>query len=303
MFGYVRPHKGELLVREYEEYKAVYCTLCREMGKHYGVLSRMALSYELTYYTMLALDLEGAKPQLRKGRCVVNPTKKCSFICEGNEAYHKGAALTVMMTYQKLKDNMDDDGFFGKLGAMALMPFVKGPYNKAKKDFPFMAEAIEEMMKAQRQAEMENAGIDACCDPVAKALSIIFSELAGDDQRKKLILSQWGYFLGRWIYLIDAADDLPKDLEEGSFNPLKKKFGLENEKKIPEDRRDEIDNECNSILNNNVAMLNSAVNLMDLGRYKNILENVSMKGMAEVQREILFLHIHDRKKKRLGNES
>lgn len=302
MFGYVRPHKGELLVKEYEAYKAVYCTLCRELGKHYGALSRMALSYDLTYYAMLALDLEGAKPQLRKGRCVVNPAKKCNYICEGQTAYHKAAALTVMMTYQKLRDNLDDEGFFGQFAAAILMPFVKGPYKKAAKDFPFMAEAIEEMMKAQRQAELDSAGIDACCDPVAKALSVIFAEL-GDDERKKLILSQLGYFLGRWIYAIDAADDLPKDLKEGSFNPLIKKFGLENSKEIPEDRRDEIDNECNSILNNNVAMINSAVNLLELGIYKNILENVSMKGMAEVQREILFLHIHDRKKKRLGNEA
>lgn len=29
MFGYVRPFKGEMLVKEYDAYKGVYCQLCR----------------------------------------------------------------------------------------------------------------------------------------------------------------------------------------------------------------------------------------------------------------------------------
>ena len=298
MFGYVRPLKGELLVREYEEYKAVYCTLCDEIGRNYGRRMRMALSYDLTFYTMLALDLENAAPKLKKGRCVVNPTKRCNFICQGDLAYKKGAALTVLMTYHKIRDNIADEGFFSRLGGRMLLPFVRGPAKKAKADFPFMAEAIEKMMAEQQEVEKtDKPSIDACCEPTATALSTIFRELAGDKSQSKLILSQLGYFLGRWIYTMDAADDLKKDLKDKAFNPFIDRLGLRNVEEVPESDGSRIDNECNETLNNNVAMINSAMNLLELNRYSNIINNVTQKGLAEIQREILFLHIKEKKKK------
>lgn len=298
MFGYVRPLKGDLLVKEYDAYKAVYCTLCKEMGEHYGVFSRLSLSYDMTYYAILALDLSGETSKVRRGKCVVNPAKKCNFICEGCDIYKKAAALTVLMTYHKLRDNISDESFLKKNGARAMMIPVKGPMKKAAQDYPFFAQVLQEMMEAQTAVEKEeNPSIDACCEPTAAALSKIFAELAGEDRKKEVILSQLGYFFGRWVYTMDAADDLEKDLEEGAFNPFIKKLGLEGCKEIPAERKKEIENECNSVLNSNVAMINSAVNLLDLGDYKNIIENVSMKGMAEVQREILFLHVHAKNKR------
>ena len=69
MFGYVRPHRGELLVREYQQYKAVYCQLCRQLGKDYGVLARLTLSYDCTFYAMLALGTQGDRVSRRRGRC------------------------------------------------------------------------------------------------------------------------------------------------------------------------------------------------------------------------------------------
>ena len=73
MFGYVRPYKPELLVREYDQYKAVYCELCRVLGKEYGVMARFALSYDCAFYAMLALS--GEQVEERRGRCVCNPLK------------------------------------------------------------------------------------------------------------------------------------------------------------------------------------------------------------------------------------
>lgn len=298
MFGYIRPNKGELKVKEFDQYKGVYCTLCKEIGTHYGRVMRMALSYDLTYYTMLALDLSQAKPCMKKGKCVVNPTKKCNYICLGEEAYKKGAALTVLMTYHKIRDNIKDESFFKALGARCLLPWVSGSAKKAKKDFPFMANAVENMMIEQEAVEKtENPSLDACCDPTAKALSEIFKELGAGDKDKELVLSQLGYFLGRWVYTMDASDDLAKDMKDSSFNPFIDKLGLAGLKIIPEDRQREIDEECNQSLNGNVAMINSAMNLLDLNIFGNIITNITEQGLAEVQREILFLHIKKREGK------
>ena len=58
MFGYVRIAKGELRVWEYETYKTVYCSLCRRLGKTYGVFARLTLSYDFTFLAVLALSLK-----------------------------------------------------------------------------------------------------------------------------------------------------------------------------------------------------------------------------------------------------
>ena len=58
MFGYIRPNKPELLVKEYDLYKSAYCGLCKRMGKDYGRLSRLALSYDGTFLAMLSMRSE-----------------------------------------------------------------------------------------------------------------------------------------------------------------------------------------------------------------------------------------------------
>ena len=79
MFGYVRVYKEELRVREYETYRGVYCTLCRALGKRYGVFARLILSYDMTFFAIVRLSADGVVPSFRPGRCPFNPTKKCNY--------------------------------------------------------------------------------------------------------------------------------------------------------------------------------------------------------------------------------
>ena len=117
MFGYVRPFKGEMLVKEYDAYKGVYCQLCRALGKYYGFPMRLTLSYDCTLYAMLALNQRDADVKAEKKRCCCNPMKKCTYVCPANEdvfaeeAFHKAAALSIIMTVHKLRDTAaDEDG-------------------------------------------------------------------------------------------------------------------------------------------------------------------------------------------------
>ncbi len=302
MFGYVRPFKSMLLVCELDEYKAVYCTLCKTLGKKYNPVTRMMLNYDLTFYTMLALDGEKLCPKVVKGRCVVNPLKPCNYINTDSVAYHKGAALTVLMTYHKLLDNIHDDSFLKSLVSRFLLLFIKGSAKKAGKDFPELSTALETMTKAQTEVELlENPSIDACCEPTANCLSSVFSDLAKSDSQKQ-VLSQLGYFLGRWIYTMDAADDLKDDLKSNSFNPLRQHFNIKGET-IDETTQKNIETEVNQMLNNNVAMLLPALNLVDTHRYESIMNNILSKGLAQIQKEILFLHIRDKERKKKHDRS
>ena len=42
MFGYVRPFKPYMRMFEYDIYKAVYCGLCKDMGRRYGFVTPLA---------------------------------------------------------------------------------------------------------------------------------------------------------------------------------------------------------------------------------------------------------------------
>lgn len=299
MFGYVRPYKPELLVKEYGQYKAIYCQLCRVLGKEYGPVARLALSYDCAFYAMLAMSVAGERVEERRGRCVCNPLKACTYLPSPGESYKKAAALCVLLTYHKLRDDCLDEGFFSSLGSRLLLPLVSRKAKKAAGRYPEMARAAAEAMEGQRAAEQEGAGVDRCAEPTANLLKELFGELAGCGGRQRPALESFGYYLGRWVYLMDAADDLLEDMRKGSFNPFIGRLGLEGKKELSEEERKAADTACNEALNATAAQLMLAANLIEPGPFGPIIMNVAEKGLGEVQREILFLHVKEKPRREL----
>ena len=111
MFGYVKAYKPELRIKEFEFYKAVYCSLCRDLGKKYGIVSRFSLSYDFTFLALLQMSLVGGCAPTERKRCVCNPLKKCNYLCSGGLPEMPIAAAEIML-YSKLNDNIADEGFF-----------------------------------------------------------------------------------------------------------------------------------------------------------------------------------------------
>lgn len=297
MFGYVRPFKSELLVREYDQYKAAYCQLCLALKDHYGRAASFTLSYDCTFYALLMLSTREARLSLHHGRCVMNPLKRCDFLESDGEAYHKAAALSVLLTYHKLRDNLEDDSFFKSLGSRLFLPFVSRKARKAAEEYPFLAQEAQKAMDGQRQAEENAGGVDACAEPTANLLAALFRELACDSLQGAA-LERFGYFLGRWVYLMDAADDLLDDLKEGAFNPFIPRLGLSGKTELTPQEREAADQACNQTLNATAAQMLLAFNLVELRNFGPILENVVTKGLPEIQREILFLHIREKRRGR-----
>lgn len=298
MFGYVRPFKSELLVRQYDQYKASYCQLCRALKEHYGWLASFTLSYDCTFYALLMLSTREEKLSLHHGRCVMNPLKKCYFLCASGEAYHKAAALSVLLTYHKLRDNLEDDSFWKSLGSRAFLPFVSRKAKRAAQEYPFLAQEAQKAVQGQAQAEKSGAGVDACAEPTAHLLAALFREVGGDNASQAMVLERFGYFLGRWIYLMDAADDLLDDLKEGAFNPFIPRLGLTGKTELSPEERKAADQAMNQALNATAAQMVLTMNLLELQNFGPILENVVHKGLPEIQREILFLHVREKKRRR-----
>ena len=283
MFGYVRIYKPELKMAEFEHDQGVYCSLCKQLGKRYGVMARMTLSYDFTFLAVFRMALSDTCTGFKKGRCTFNPLKKRTCCCENTHVEFAADAATLLM-YHKLKDNMADNGFFHSLPARLLLPFASRAKKKAAKAYPELAAHIQTCM--DRQAELETsktASLDAAAEPSAMMLAYL-ARMGAADEREEKIRDRFGYCLGRWIYLVDAAEDLPEDLENGSYNPYILVRGLEKgDIQAVKDTREY----ARFTLNACLAECLAAYNLLHVRRFDGILRNILELGMPAAQKEAL----------------
>lgn len=275
MFGYLQIQKSELRVREYEAYKSVYCGLCKQMGKDYSFLSRFSLSYDCTFYVMLLMATARSCDGFRDGRCRFNPLKKCSFARCKDDAYSKASAFSVISAYYKVIDNINDSGFFKILLCRLVKPFFSRWRKKASKKYPELERYVSEMMTLQSEAEhKKDCCIDEAAHPTGYMIGSVFA-LEAKDELEKRVYYEFGYHIGRWIYLVDAADDIEKDKKHNCFNPFLKN-GLET-------RTQE---EITAILNQSLARAYEAYNLLEIIDFKGILDNMMVLGFPASQNRI-----------------
>ncbi|MDP4119655.1 MAG: DUF5685 family protein [Bacillota bacterium] len=286
MFGYIKPCKPEMRYKEFELYKAVYCGLCKQLKKDFGMFASLILSYDCTFLALNALALSETAPKAGVERCKANPIKKCNFCEDRDDSLKMAAAFSVLSAYYKLKDDLQDENFFKKVAVLLAFPFVSHWRKKALKNYEQIDIILQKMQQSQDALEKDkDICIDAACDPTAQMLGKTMCLLSKDEKHEK-IFYEYGYFLGRWIYLIDAADDIEKDKKCNRFNPLI----------VPTENitNEERSNYINEMLNASVARMISAFNLIDFKFYNNILENIILLGLPEMQKNVLFKTVKKR---------
>lgn len=272
MFGYIRIAKPELKIKEYETYKAVYCTLCRTLGKDYGIWTRFTLSYDFTFLALLNMSLSDGCDRVERKHCVCNPLKKCNY-CKNDEKIKMPAAAAMIMVYYKLLDNIKDEKGIKKLGFLALKPLFSHAHEKAARLYPKVEEIIREYIAEQSALENENCTeLDRAADPTAKALSALL-QLCSEDLTQKRVLDRLGYCLGRYIYILDAACDLTEDIKSGSYNCLKASLEGDPQKYA----RDRAVPQLYFCLNE----AGRAFELLDIKKYRTILGNIIYLGLED----------------------
>ena len=268
MFGYVRACKPELKIKEYEIYKAVYCSLCKKLGKNYGILSRFTLSYDFTFLALLNMSLQDGCDGFEQKRCAFNPMKKCNY-CKNLDAIDMPAAAAMIMLYYKILDNIDDERGIKKVAYWFLKPIFSSAHKKAAKEYPQIEQVVSEYIASQNTLEAAGCtSIDEAADPTAKVMEKILV-LCSDDDVQKRILKRFGYCLGRYIYLLDAAVDLNDDIKKGSYNVLKNI----DKKELNERIKSQL-----YFCANEAA---KAFELLDVKKYKTILGNIIYLGLEE----------------------
>ncbi len=287
MFGYVKVDKPEMKVKEYEADRALYCSLCKAMRKHFGFLASLTLSYDITFLLLARLSLSGCVPSFKKGRCQYNPTKKCNYCNNSDEELKYAAAVSVMLTYFKIKDNISDGSFFKRIVMYLVLPLVSLKYKKAKKFYTELALIVEENMKKQSEAENKKTLItDEAAHQSADTLGKIMAHGLPDENGD---IYKFGYGIGKWVYLIDAFDDLQKHIKDENYNVFVLKYKLKSQQSLT----DEIKQSIIATLNMSHAYSVEAWERIKMKSLSPIVENVLYNGIT-----VTMNNVFERKNKR-----
>ena len=280
MFGYIRIFKPEVTFREYEQYRAVYCSLCEALGRRYGLAARMTLSYDFTFLSMFRMALSDSPPSFQVGRCPFRPTKKRMFCGEDTvSALDYSADVAMILTYHKLSDTVSDERGFKKIGACLARAFLKRDFKKAVSRRPQEAEWADGFMKAQSAIERENSdSIDAAAHPTAEFLARLAS-LNIKDEAVYDTAWRFGYGLGRFIYLCDAAEDAADDIRHRRYNVFARCYPQDiTDRAVSEKAKDRI----TQSLHQTVAVCAECYEQLPVQHFDSIMRNIVYRGLPSV---------------------
>ncbi|WP_148491443.1 DUF5685 family protein [Emergencia sp.] len=253
--------KNELKVREFDMYQAYYCGICKSIGRRFGQLPRMTLSYDSVFLALVLAGLSEETDIVLQEHCITHHIKKKPVVF-GNEALDYAADVMVILAYHKFLDDWkDEQSKVGLLGKSAL----SGAYGKLQKMHPEICHKVEHSLTDLSELERENSGkLDLVADTFADIMETLFigyDPAAGSAQ----VLGQLGRHLGKWIYTIDALDDYEKDIEAGHYNPL-----IFRENKLEG---------IGDLLYNYLAEASNAYDLLQIKKNKGIIDNIIFMGL------------------------
>jgi len=298
VFGYVRPPLQDLSQEEADRFRRMYCGLCHTLGNRYGAAARLILNYDFTYLVILLSEKEEGSAGSK--RCVVHPVHPREFL-EENAAMELAADESVILAYWQLRDGVADNDWFHGLKYRSLSAVLEPAYRKAAAFRPAFDETVRRQLSLLAELEAENCpSIDRAADAFAVLLGSAAKEV--EDPVRRRVLEQILYHLGRWVYLMDAADDLKQDAEEGTYNPVARRYELTGGIWTPEKRR-----EFSVTLDHSIRMITTAFELWDFGVWTPILETTFYTGLFRTGKAVLDGTFHalprgEEKKKRKNVE-
>ena len=292
MLGYIMPEKPELKIKEYEIYSGYYCGICKSIARRYGQLPRLALSYDSV---LLALLLSGISPEgedFKTKRCIVHPLKKRSIVYNSPEIDY-AADILLLLAYYKLKDDYEDDrDNKAVLGMTLLKPTFKKLMKMRERQFEILADKLGELTRLE---EGNCSSLDQSAEPFAKLLEEVFDPGEAlespvfQEEGVRQLYRRIGYHLGKWIYLIDAYDDIEENLEKGSYNPLIHQFKFNID--VPEttaEFRTRIKERVELNLMCYLSALSQCCEELDFNKNQGLIENIIYMGLLRKTEQILM---------------
>ena len=213
MFGYVTLNNKISNKEDKDIYQSYYCGLCHALKKNAGQLSRLTLNYDLTFLALFLNGVYDSNPEKKAAVCPVHPFKKYNYF--ENDIISYCADMNIMLVFYKMKDDWNDDK---NIGAYISSKVFEKKLSEIKKKYPRQSEMTEKCLKKLSETEKKNILVP---DIPASIFGDLMSELfVYKDDEKSELLRNFGFALGKFIYIIDACCDLKKDIKKKSYNPL-----------------------------------------------------------------------------------
>lgn len=217
MFGYISINKAEMKFKDYDVYHSYYCGLCKVLKECYGRRGQVTLSFDMTFLIVLLTGLYEPDTTTEMVRCIAHPTQK--HAAKINEFTEYAAAINMILSYYKCEDDWVDEG---KKKSLVAAKLLKSRIKAIEKLYPAKCKIISDNLAEISRRESENEqNLDLMSGLFGNIMSEIFAYRHDEWEPS---LRKIGFFLGKFIYLMDAYDDVEKDIKSGSYNPLKKAY-------------------------------------------------------------------------------
>ncbi|MHC1720263.1 MAG: DUF5685 family protein [Clostridiaceae bacterium] len=274
MFGYVTPCKMELKMKDYEKFRAYYCGLCKSIKSNIGNIPRFALNYDMTFLAILLDSLSETRPVYLKQRCLIHPLQKKVIVADNN-ALEYAAYFNTILSYYKLVDNYTDEGSIkSKLLSAVLKPYIINYPDSVISRQKEVENKLNEL--SDIEASPEGKSFDEVSQPFADLTGYVlasYMENENDD------LYWLGYNLGKWIYIIDAFDDLEKDMKARKFNAIE--AALNTNSLDYEKFREEVADRVEFVLTTCASQCVICLDKLKLKKNSELLHNILQYGLME----------------------
>lgn len=213
MFGYININQKIMTEEDKKAYRAYYCGLCRRLKSSCGAKGQMLLNYDMTFLVVLLTGLYELDNEVSEITCALHPTKRKTLWI--NEATNYAADMNVILAYHNLIDDWKDDKSYSK---KAFAKILDKDYARIVQNYPRQAAAIEEYMKKIEETERRGEkNLDAVAGLSGEMLGEVFCWREDEWARE---LRTLGFYMGKFIYLMDAYEDYDADMQKGAYNPL-----------------------------------------------------------------------------------
>lgn len=292
MFGYVIVDKPSMRIREYDYYRAAYCGLCHSMGKCTGCLSRITLSYDMTFFALMREAIAETHTEFEKKRCIRHPFRARQVVKYNGELEFSAVASGILTT-KKINDNINDEKGMKRLSAKVCRVLFGKMRRRSCAFSPEIDAFVAEQLELLKKVELEKTkSVDIPADIFGNIMSGLLAY--GFEGEKKLIADKIGYRIGRWVYMVDAIDDYASDRKSGSYNPFVELYGGAD---FDEDNLISI----TYMLEGELASADAAFDLLDTDgdvNRREILKNILCLGMPKSAKKILYGRNGEKKNER-----
>lgn len=261
MFGYVLINKPDMTFKEYDVYHGYYCGLCHMLGKQFGLSARMTLNYEMTFLALLLSGVYEPETVKNEQHCPVHLLKKQVFY--ENEMVAYAAEMSIVLAYYKCEDDWQDEH---QVTSLAYQKALKKAFRQVHSEYPDkvtkIANGLADMQRHEKQHDLTFDEMASRFGQILGEIFVYHDDVFADD------LYTLGFYLGKFIYLLDAYDDIEKDLKKGCFNPLQDKYG-----------HHDFDDEVYRLLEMNIASAALAFERLPIIEHVKILQNIMYSGV------------------------